>query len=231
MLTLDDVHMRWGDWDLSANLTIATGARVALIGPSGAGKSTLLGAIAGFQKPSSGRILWNGEDLAALAPAERPISILFQDNNLFPHLTAFENVGLALRPDLKLSAAERDQVEDALKRVGLAGLSDRKPGALSGGQAARVALARTLLRHKPLMLLDEPFGALGPALRTEMLALVTDLADETGATMLIVSHDPQDAKRMATQVVLVAEGKAFPPRDTTEIFANPPPVLTAYLGS
>lgn len=231
MLTLDGVQMRWGDWVLSADLTIPTGARVALIGPSGAGKSTLLGAIAGFQSPHTGRILWNGEDLTALAPAERPVSILFQDNNLFPHLTAFENVGLGLRPDLRLSAAQSKQVENALERVGLAGFSNRKPGALSGGQAARVALARTLLRHKPLMLLDEPFGALGPALRNEMLALVTDLADETGATLLIVSHDPEDARRMATQIVLVAEGMAFQPRNTKEILADPPPALTAYLGT
>ncbi len=164
-------------------------------------------------------------------PAERPISILFQDNNLFPHLTAADNVALGLRPDLKLDAAGRARVEAALERVGLAGLGHRKPGQLSGGQAARVALARALLRSKPLMLLDEPFGALGPALRAEMLALVAELADETGATLLIVSHEPDDARAIASHVILVADGRALPPVATDEIFAHPPAALAAYLGT
>lgn len=231
MLTLDHLEMRWGDWRLAADFTVATGALVALIGPSGAGKSTLLAAIAGFQTPDSGRVLWNGEDLAERAPAERPVSILFQDNNLFPHLTAAQNVGLGLRPDLKLSADQGARVDVALARVGLVGLGGRKPGQLSGGQAARVALARALLRQKPLMLLDEPFGALGPALRAEMLDLVAEIARETGATVLIVSHDPDDAKRIAGQVSLVADGTAQPPVDTAEIFAHPTPALAAYLGT
>lgn len=231
MLTLDHLEMRWGDWRLAANLTVPTGARVALIGPSGAGKSTLLAAIAGFQMPDAGRVLWDGEDLARKAPAERPVSILFQDNNLFPHLTASQNVGLGLRPDLKLNAEQRAQVKAALARVGLADLGARKPGQLSGGQAARVALARALLRQRPLMLLDEPFGALGPALRAEMLDLVAEIAGETGATLLIVSHDPDDAKRIAGQVIFVEGGKAQPPVDTAEIFAHPPPALTVYLGT
>ncbi|GKY86597.1 thiamine ABC transporter ATP-binding protein [Sinisalibacter aestuarii] len=231
MLTLDGVEMRWGDWRLSADLTVPGGARVALIGPSGAGKSTLLAAIAGFQDPDAGRITWNGEDLAGMAPAQRPVAIIFQDNNLFPHLTAAENVGLGLRPDLKLDAAGRAKVEEALARVGLDGLGQRKPGQLSGGQAARVALARALLRHKPIMLLDEPFGALGPALRAEMLALVAELANETGATLIFVSHEPDDARAIADQVILVAEGRAESPVPTDEIFANPPAALSQYLGS
>lgn len=231
MLTLDHLEMRWHDWRLSADFTIPTGARVALIGPSGAGKSTLLGAIAGFQEPDSGRVLWNGDVLTGLAPGERPVSILFQDNNLFPHLTAAENVGVGVRPGLRLDAADRNRVAQALERVGLAGLEDRKPGQLSGGQAARVALARALLRHKPLMLLDEPFGALGPALRVEMLDLLAELVDETGATLLIVSHEPDDAKRIADQVVFVADGRAHAPAATDEIFADPPAALAAYLGT
>ncbi|HHS94466.1 MAG TPA: ATP-binding cassette domain-containing protein [Rhodobacterales bacterium] len=231
MLTLENIRLGWGDWTLTANFTIAPGSRVALIGPSGAGKSTLLGAIAGFQRPEAGRILWQGGDLAPLSPAQRPVSILFQDNNLFPHLTAFQNVGLGLHPNLKLSEGERQQVQDALERVGLGAFVGRKPGALSGGQAARVALARALLRRKPLMLLDEPFGALGPALRSEMLDLVAQIAADTSATLLIVSHEPDDARLIADQVILVAGGEAQPPRPTAEIFANPPEALKAYLGT
>ncbi len=230
MLTLDHLMITLGDWSLQADLQIETGAQVAVLGPSGAGKSTLLAAIAGFQPVTSGRVLWNASDLTTAAPAARPVSTIFQDNNLFPHLTAAQNVGLGIRPDLKLSQEDHARVSAALERVGLAGLGDRKPGRLSGGQAARVALARALLRHRPLMLLDEPFGALGPALKAEMLALVRDLAAETGATLLMVSHEPEDARVLAEQVILVAGGIAHAPRPTEEIFANPPDALRDYLG-
>ncbi len=230
MLTLEGLCARWGDWTLEADLTVATGATVALIGPSGAGKSTLLGLIAGFETPAAGRVRWDGVELSGLAPGARPISTIFQDNNLFPHMTAAQNVGLGLRPDLRLDAAQWDAVAGALERVGLGGFGDRKPGQLSGGQAARVALARVLLRHKPVLLLDEAFSALGPALRAEMLDLVAGLAEETGATVLIVTHEPEDARRIAGQVVLVAEGRAHSPMATAEIFENPPPAFRAYLG-
>ena len=230
MLMLDGLRMSWGDWSLTADLTVETGARVALIGPSGAGKSTLLNLIAGHEIPDAGRIVWDDEELTGKTPAARPITMIFQDNNLFPHLTAAENVGLGLRPDLKLDTSQRRQVGEALDRVGLAGFGDRKPGRLSGGQAARVALARALLRRKPLMLLDEPFGALGPALRGEMLALVADLVSETGATLLMVSHEPDDARRIADSVMLVADGVAHPLVATGEIFADPPEALRDYLG-
>ncbi|HHI71114.1 MAG TPA: ATP-binding cassette domain-containing protein, partial [Rhodobacteraceae bacterium] len=163
-------------------------------------------------------------------PGKRPVSILFQDNNLFPHMTVAQNVGLGLRPDLRLSAQQKTQVEAALERVGLAGFGARKPAALSGGQASRVALARVLLRGNPLVLLDEPFAALGPALKVEMLDLVRDLMGETGATLMMVSHDPEDAKRIAQRTVLVADGEALAPVETAEIFANPPEALQAYLG-
>lgn len=230
MLTLEKMFVALEDWTLTADLTVPTGARVAVIGPSGAGKSTLLAAIAGFLPVASGRVMWNGVDLTDSAPASRPVSMIFQDNNLFPHMTAAQNVGLGLRPDLKLDASQREAVGKALARVGLAGFGERKPGKLSGGQAARVALARALLRDRPLMLLDEPFDALGPALRSEMLDLVRDLADETGSTLLMVSHEPDDAKSLADLVILVAEGVAHPPVPTAEIFANPPKALSDYLG-
>ena len=230
MLTLDRMEITLDDWTLRADLTVAPGARVALLGPSGAGKSTLLNAIAGFQPLSGGRVLWQGQDLADETPAARPVSMIFQDNNLFPHLTAAQNIGLGLRPDLKLDIRQRSRVQEALERVGLGALGPRKPGQLSGGQAARVTLARALLRHKPLMLLDEPFGALGPALRAEMLALVAELARETGATLLMVSHQPEDARAIADQVILVAEGVAHPPVPTGSIFAHPPEALRDYLG-
>ncbi|HBZ44423.1 MAG TPA: thiamine ABC transporter ATP-binding protein [Maritimibacter sp.] len=230
MLTLDHLTLRAGDFSLTADLTVAKGRKVAVLGPSGAGKSTLLAGIAGFLAPEEGRILWDDEDLGPMAPGARPVSVIFQDNNLFPHLTAAQNVGLGLSPNLKLSQTDHTQVNAALERVGLGGLGARKPAALSGGQIARVALARALLRHKPLLLLDEPFGALGPALRAEMLELVGKLADDTDATLIMVSHEPEDARRIADEVILVAGGEAQAPRPTEDIFRNPPDALRDYLG-
>lgn len=231
MLTLDHLCIRQTDFALQADLVVPTGSVTAVIGPSGAGKSTLLGAIAGFVPFTSGRILWQGGDLADLPPGKRPLSILFQDQNLFPHLTVDQNIGLGLRPSLKLTQTDRAAVAAALARVGLSGYGDRKPGALSGGQQSRVALARTLLRARPLLLLDEPFAAFGPALRAEMLDLVREVAVERGLTVLMVSHDPADARRIADSTILVANGLAHPPRLTTDIFADPPPELRSYLGT
>jgi thiamine transport system ATP-binding protein len=230
MLALDRLLITQGDFRLEADLTVPAGTICAIVGPSGAGKSTLLNVIAGFFAAAEGRVLWNGAPLDNLPPGERPVSIVFQDNNLFPHLTAFQNVALGLRPSLKLKPEETRKVEDALARVGLAGLGARRPGELSGGQQSRVALARVLVRRKPLLLLDEPFAALGPALRAEMLDLVKTVASETGATVLMVSHDPDDARRIADLTLYLGEGRAHPPVPTAAIFADPPPALRDYLG-
>lgn len=230
MLRLEGVEIRQGGFRLQADWEVPTGARVALIGPSGAGKSTLLAVIAGFLAPEAGRICWEGRDLTPLAPGARPVSIIFQDQNLFPHLSVAENVGLGLRPALRLSRAEQGQVAAALARTGLEGLGARRPGRLSGGQQSRVALARMLLQARPLALLDEPFAALGPALKAEMLDLVAALAGETGATLLLVTHDPEDARRIASHVVLVEGGVAAAPVATETLFANPPEALRRYLG-
>ena len=151
--------------------------------------------IGGYFVPTSGRIFWNQTDIGAMPPGKRPVSTLFQDNNLFPHLTVAQNVGLALKPDLRLGAEEKGWVEAALAEVGLEGFAGRKPGTLSGGQASRAALARVLLQSRPLILLDEPFSALGPAMRREMLDLVAEKLK--GRTVLMVTHDPEDAKQIA----------------------------------
>lgn len=165
-----------------------------------------------------------------MAPGQRPVSVLFQDQNLFPHLSVAQNVGLGLRPDLRLTPADRDRVAQVLAEVGLEGLADRRSADLSGGQQGRVALARVLLRARPLLLLDEPFAALGPALKSEMLALLARIADRTGATVLMVTHDPEDARRFAPQTILVEGGVAHPPVPTGPLLDDPPPGLRAYLG-
>ena len=201
-----------------------------MIGPSGAGKSTLLMTIAGFLPPASGRITWQGLDLTALPPASRPVSMLFQDQNLFPHLTVAQNLGLALSPSLRLDRAQEERVTAVLERLGLAGLGQRRPADLSGGQQGRAALGRVLLQGRPILLLDEPFAALGPALKTDLLRLVSEMASTAGKLVLLVTHDPEDARRFAGRTVLVAEGVAEGPRGTAELFADPPRALRDYLG-
>jgi len=230
VLTLEGVVLAQDAFRLTADWSVPAGARVAIIGPSGAGKSTLLSAIAGFFAPVSGRISWDGRDLGPLSPGDRPVSMLFQDQNLFPHLTIAQNLGLGIAPNLRLSPADHARIAEALRRVGLQGFGTRKPSQLSGGQQSRAALARALLRARPVLLLDEPFAALGPALKDDMLDLVAEVAAETGALVLMVTHDPADAQRFADVTVLVAEGRAEPPKPTAALFADPPPALQTYLG-
>ena len=230
MLKLEGIEVRQGAFALQADMELAQERNYAVIGPSGAGKSTLLGALCGFIPLARGRLTWNGAELTHVDPGARPMTMLFQDNNLFPHLSVLQNVGLGLRPDLKLTPAETAQVETALDRVGLADQMTKKPGALSGGQQSRAALARVLVQARPWVLLDEPFAALGPALRVEMLALVKQLVTETGAGLIMVTHAPEDVRRIADEVIFVASGRAEAPQPAAALLDNPPPALKAYLG-
>jgi thiamine transport system ATP-binding protein len=227
MLKVESVRFQRDEFSLAADFSLADGARAAIIGPSGGGKSTLLSLIAGFDQPDEGRILWAERDLAGILPGKRPVAVLFQDNNLFPHLDILTNVALGASPRARPSQVALEQARDALMQVGLAGFEGRKPGVLSGGQQSRAALARILLTERPVVLMDEPFSALGPSLRKEMLDLVVRLLPK--ATILMVTHDPEDAKRFATQVLFVNEGRVSPPRDPVEFFAQPMGEVAEYL--
>ena len=227
MLKIDGIRFLRDRFSLTADFSLPEGARAAIIGPSGGGKSTLLSLIAGFDQPDSGRVLWEGRDLAAITPGKRPVAMLFQDNNLFPHLDVLTNVALGASPRAQPSPAALENARNALVQVGLAGFEGRKPGALSGGQQSRAALARILLTKRPVVLMDEPFAALGPAMRIEMLDLVIRLLPD--ATLLIVTHDPKDAKRFATQIMFVSEGRVSPPSDPVEFFAHPEGDVAEYL--
>lgn len=228
-INLENILIRQDDFSLRANLILQKGT-TAIIGPSGGGKSTLLLAIAGFVGLESGKILFGERNLTNAAPAERPVTLLFQENNLFPHLTVFQNTALGVRTNLKLSKAEAEFVEDALIKVGLGGKSKRLPSELSGGQRQRVALARALLRDRPVLMLDEPFAALGPALRHEMLDLVAQIQQAQNATVLLVTHNPDDAMRVAENTVVVSDEVATPPVPTEALLENPPVALASYLG-
>lgn len=229
MLRFEQGLLRFDDFTLEADFHVARGDRLAVLGASGSGKSTLLSAIAGFLTLDRGRVIVNGEDVTRAPVPDRPLSILFQEGNLFPHLTAFDNVALGLRTDLRLTDETRIEVEKALDRVGLTDMASRKPGDLSGGQRSRVALARMLLRGKPLALLDEPFAALDPGLRTEMLALMGELCADTGLTLVMVSHDLRDAERLCSHLLLLEDGQVVLNGALHRILNDPPDVLRPWM--
>ncbi|WP_449545670.1 thiamine ABC transporter ATP-binding protein ThiQ [Lelliottia amnigena] len=207
MLKLTDVTWLYQHLPMRFTLTAQQGEMIAILGPSGAGKSTLLNLIAGFLTPARGAMTINGQDHTHTPPSQRPVSMLFQENNLFTHLTVRQNIGLGMDPGLKLTAAQRERLEDIVRQMGLMDFIDRLPGELSGGQRQRVALARCLVREQPILLLDEPFSALDPALRQEMLQLVKDVCQQKQLTMLMVSHSVEDAARIAPRSVVIANGR------------------------
>ena len=230
-LKLRDVRFAYEDWQVSFDMDVGTGWFVAVIGPSGGGKSTLLNLIAGFEEPASGTLLINGNDMGGLPPAQRPVTMLFQEHNLFAHLDVLTNVALGVSPALKLMDADRTRISGALDRVGLDGMEHRLPGELSGGQRQRAAIARALVRDKPVLLLDEPFAALGPALKVDMLDLVSEIRRDHGMTVLMVTHDPDDAKRAASHTAFLDEGRIVAIEDTKKLFERQDlPRLKAYLG-
>ncbi|MFC0244148.1 thiamine ABC transporter ATP-binding protein [Falsochrobactrum ovis] len=206
-MSLADVRFSYGETLMRFNAKIPSGTLAAIIGPSGSGKTTLLNLIAGFETPDSGSISIGGKDIIRLAPAQRPVSMVFQENNLFAHLTVEQNVGIGRVPNLKLTEDDRAEVAQALVRVGLAGKEQRKPEALSGGERQRVAIARALVRHKPILLLDEAFASLGPALRLQMLDLIKQLHKETGMSVLMVTHSPEDALYLDTFLLFILNGR------------------------
>ncbi|MBB3611665.1 ATP-binding cassette domain-containing protein [Rhizobium sp. BK602] len=205
-IAMRGVELRLGTHDFRFDCALPPGRIIAVTGPSGSGKSTFLNLLAGFETPDRGHIRLAGQDVTGLHPSERPVSLVFQDNNLFAHLDLFTNIGLGIHPSLKLSAGDRERISQALARVGLAGYEKRLPGTLSGGERQRTAFARALVRDKPILLLDEPFAALDPGLRAGMAELLTALHRETGNTVLLVSHDPAEVRRLADHAVFIESG-------------------------
>ena len=207
MIRLDNVFLADDALPMTFDLQVAAGERIAIVGPSGAGKSTLLNLIAGFVLPTQGNIWLNGENHTRSAPYERPVSMLFQENNLFPHLTVQQNLALGLKTSLKLTALEQNQIEQVVDAVGLTSFLSRLPNSLSGGQKQRVALARCLLRDKPILLLDEPFSALDPELRMEMLNLIDELCHSKKLTLLLVTHQPSELTGKVNRMLRIENGR------------------------
>ena len=230
-LEVKDLAFRYEDMAMQFDLTVEHGTFLLIVGPSGAGKSTLLSLIGGFERPLGGQVLVDGADITALAPAARPCTTLFQDHNLFAHLSVERNVALGIDPNLRLTEAQQAEVRQSLADVGVAGMEHRLPGQLSGGERQRAAIARCLVRHRPILLLDEPFAAVGPGLRREMLDLVRALQARLGLTVIMVTHDPGDARHAGGRTAFVDAGRVVLVDETERVLGSQMPEIRAYLGS
>jgi thiamine transport system ATP-binding protein len=229
---LDRIAFSYGEASMAFDLTVEPASITAILGPSGSGKSTLLNLVAGFESPQSGRILIGGADVTDMSPAGRPVSMVFQENNLFAHLDVAANVGLGRSPALRLTADDRAAIAAALDETGLSGKEHRLPRELSGGERQRVALARVLVRDRPVLLLDEPFASLGPALRQDMLDLVKALHAERQMTILFVTHQPEDAGQIADSIVFLEDGHVAAAGETKKFFGeHGPEAFKRYVGT
>ena len=205
----------------NVTLDIVQGEIFALLGSSGCGKSTLLRMLAGFEKPTSGKILLQGQDLTAFAPNERPVNMMFQSYALFPHLSVWDNVAFGLRRDGLPKDEISTKVEQMLSLVQLQTFAKRKPHQLSGGQQQRVALARSLAKKPKLLLLDEPLGALDKKLRERTQIELVEIIQSVGVTCVMVTHDQEEAMTMATRIGVMSQGQIVQVGKPGDIYETP----------
>jgi thiamine transport system ATP-binding protein len=233
MLTLRDVTVRYGDTAAvdHVSLDLGSGQVLAVLGPSGCGKSTLLRAVAGLEPLSAGSISWDGIDLAGTPTHRRGFALMFQDGQLFAHLTVARNVAYALRLRRTPSARLRARVRELLELVGLAGYDDRLPGTLSGGERQRVALARALAVEPRLILLDEPLSALDASLRERLAGDLRDILRAAGTTALLVTHDHEEAFALADRLAVMRAGRVVQSGGIDQVWREPADEQTAlFLG-
>src|SRR5512138_1173695 len=213
-------------------LEIKDGEFFSMLGPSGSGKTTCLRMIAGFDRPTSGKIFLYGQDVSDLPPYERPVNTVFQDYALFPHMTIDDNIayGLMIR---KVPKAERTRrVDEILDLVRLPGFGHRKPSQLSGGQRQRVALARALINHPKVLLLDEPLGALDLKLRQQMQVELKAIQKRVGITFIFVTHDQEEALTMSDRIAVFNEGKIQQVGTPSEVYEKPAsPFVAGFVGT
>ncbi|MDO9235177.1 MAG: polyamine ABC transporter ATP-binding protein [Aquabacterium sp.] len=205
----------------NVSLRIQQGEIFALLGPSGCGKTSLLRMLGGFDLPTSGTITLGGQDMAELAPFDRPTNMMFQSYALFPHLSVWDNIAFGLRREglPKVQVAER--VDAMLKLVQLGKFAQRKPHQLSGGQQQRVALARSLAKQPKLLLLDEPLGALDKKLREETQIELVNIVESVGVTCVLVTHDQEEAMAMASRIGVMSEGSILQVGAPRELYESP----------
>ncbi|MGO4393859.1 ABC transporter ATP-binding protein [Variovorax sp. M-6] len=222
-LRIESVSKSFGEFRAvdQVSLDVTRGEIFALLGSSGCGKSTLLRMLAGFELPSSGRIVLNGVDLAGMPPYERPVNMMFQSYALFPHLTVWDNVAFGLRRDKLPKAEIASRVDEMLRLVQLTQFAKRKPHQLSGGQQQRVALARSLAKRPQLLLLDEPLGALDRKLREDTQVELVNIIQQVGVTCVMVTHDQEEAMTMASRMAVMSEGRFLQVGSPADIYESP----------
>ncbi|MGQ3212090.1 ABC transporter ATP-binding protein [Shinella sp.] len=222
-ITFRNVTKKFGDFTAVDDLTLNIYHRefFALLGASGCGKSTLLRMLAGFERPTSGEIILDGQDIAGIPPYKRPVNMMFQSYALFPHMTVESNIGFGLRQDGMPKNEIAERVTQMLKLVKLEQFAKRKPHQLSGGQRQRVALARSLAKRPKVLLLDEPLGALDKKLREETQFELMDLQQELGLTFVVVTHDQEEAMTMADRIAVMSHGKVVQVATPAEIYEAP----------
>jgi thiamine transport system ATP-binding protein len=233
MLQLSDVTVRYGESVAvdDVSLTLDPGQVLAVLGPSGCGKSTLLRAVAGLEPLASGSISWAGADLAGTPTHKRGFALMFQDGQLFAHLTVARNVAYALRLRRTPSARVASRVRELLELVGLAGYADRLPATLSGGERQRVALARALAVEPRLILLDEPLSALDATLRERLAGDLREILHAAGTTALLVTHDHDEAFALADRLAVMRGGRVVQQGAIDEVWREPVDEETAlFLG-
>jgi putrescine transport system ATP-binding protein len=203
------------------DLSIRKSEIFALLGSSGCGKSTLLRLLAGFETPTSGRILLDGDNLAHMPPYRRPVNMMFQSYALFPHMTAEANIAFGLKQEGRSRAEINERVAAALDLVQMSRFARRKPHQLSGGQQQRIALARSLVKRPKLLLLDEPMSALDKQIRQRTQLELIDILDQVGVTCIMVTHDQEEAMAMADRIAVMSEGRIVQVGTPHEVYENP----------
>jgi len=216
----------------NVSLNIAKGELFALLGGSGCGKTTLLRMLAGFETPSAGKIFIDGQDMAGVAPYNRPVNMMFQSYALFPHMTVAANVGYGLKHEAMTQAQRKDRTKEMLSLVQLSHLADRKPHQLSGGQRQRVALARSLAKQPKLLLLDEPLGALDKKLREHTQFEISNIQYKTGITFVVVTHDQEEAMTLASRIAVMDQGQVKQIGQPSDVYEFPTSKFVAgFIGS
>jgi putrescine transport system ATP-binding protein len=222
-IRFEGVTKRFGDFTAVDDLSLDVFERefFALLGASGCGKSTLLRMLAGFEAPTSGRILLDGQDLAGIPPYRRPVNMMFQSYALFPHMSVADNIAFGLKQEGMGKDAIGQRVAEMLKLVKLESFAKRKPHQLSGGQRQRVALARSVAKRPKVLLLDEPLGALDKKLREETQFELMDLQQELGLTFMVVTHDQEEAMTMADRIAIMDKGRVIQCATPAEVYEAP----------
>ena len=231
---IERITKSFGDFKAvdDVSLNIYRGEIFCLLGASGCGKTTLLRMLGGFESPTSGRILIDGEDMTGVPPYERPVNMMFQSYALFPHMTVEQNVAFGLKQDGVPKAEIAERVATMLELVKLGGFAKRKPHQLSGGQKQRVALARSLVKRPKLLLLDEPLGALDKKLREHTQFELISLQDKLGVTFLVVTHDQEEAMTLASRIGVMDHGEIVQAGTPSEIYEFPSSKFVAdFVGS